>query len=56
MESIHFLGVLRRQLILLVTAELGIPSLKGGAELVIEDMHARSVSQHPRRRLLRAVR
>ena len=38
-ESIHFLGVLRRQLSLLVTAELGIPSLKGGAELVIEDVH-----------------
>jgi hypothetical protein len=23
-----------------VTAELGIPSLKGGAEFVIEDLHA----------------
>jgi hypothetical protein len=34
-ESIHFLGVLRRELCLLATAEFGIPSLKSGAEFVI---------------------
>ena len=39
-ESIHFLGVLRRELCLLTTAEFGIPSLKSGAEFVIEDMHS----------------
>ena len=38
-ESIHFLGVLRRLLCLLATAELWIPSLKSRAELVIEDVH-----------------
>jgi hypothetical protein len=39
-ESIHFLGVLRRELLLLATSEIRIPSLKGGAQLVIEDIHA----------------
>ena len=38
--SIHFLGVLRRQLCLLATAEFWIPSLKSSAEFVIEDVHA----------------
>jgi hypothetical protein len=39
-ESIHFLGVLRGELCLRTTAEFGIPSLKSGAEFVIEDVHA----------------
>jgi hypothetical protein len=33
------LGVLRRELCLLATAEFRIPPLKSGAELVIEDVH-----------------
>jgi hypothetical protein len=40
MESIHFLGVLRRRWRFMATAELWIPSLKSGAEFVIEDVHA----------------
>jgi hypothetical protein len=39
-ESIHFLGVLRRQLCLRPTAEFWIPSLKSSAAFVIEDVHA----------------
>jgi hypothetical protein len=34
-----FLGVLRRELCLLTTAEFRMPSLKSGAQLVIEDVH-----------------
>ena len=34
-----FLGVLSRESRLLATAELRIPSLKSGAEIVIEDPH-----------------
>jgi len=37
--SIHFLGVLSRELSLQATAEFGIPSLKSSPELVIEDVH-----------------
>jgi hypothetical protein len=40
-ESIHFLGVLRRQLCLLATTEFWIPPLKSSAEFVIEDLRAR---------------
>jgi hypothetical protein len=39
-ESIHFLGVLSRESRLLATAEFRIPSLKSGAEFVIENVHA----------------
>jgi hypothetical protein len=37
-KSIHFSGVLRRELCLLATAGFGIPPLKSGAELIIEDV------------------
>jgi hypothetical protein len=39
-ESIHFLGVLSRELCLLATAELRIPSLESSAELVVEDVYS----------------